>query len=1759
MPKISVILTSFNHARFVREAIDSVLAQDFSDFELIVWDDASTDGSWEIIESYSDPRMRAFRNDQTRRAIYGINTAISELAQGEYIAIHHSDDAWEPDKLSRQVAFLDANAEIGAVFTDASAVSEDGSPYPDPEHFYATVFAQPNRSRFEWLRHFFYHGNALCHPSVLIRKSCYAECGLYRYGFGQVGDLDMWIRLCLKHEIHVLPEKLVRFRVLRGEANTSGSRSDTRVRWITEMFRLMLNYRRLKTWGEMIAVFPEAAEYHRRRGFEPDFVLAMMAMREHPFHFTKLFGLELLFDLVQNETKAKRIASLYGFDYRDLIALTAKHDVFSHEYSASLAAGLKERDAQIVQLLHDISESARSYEETRTALAQREADVEHMHRAVHDRNERLAALGSTLSERDQRLASLREELSRQEAEAAGLNRALAERDRRMSELETKAAEAESVAAAARQEGFRAKAQAELLRGQLEEVEARGAQLSQDLEARACDLHHMHQQVARRDETISRLSSARQDLELQLHLARGERDRIAYELASLRREMREAEGRLETRMARAVTRWPRGFLQRRRIEEWRRALADCELFVPDWYRAAHPDVAAAGVDPLEHYLDTGWKEGRDPGPEFDSRYYVRRYSDMAQVQQPALVHYWIHGRNEGRFPNQAKEDEHRKYSRWQRRLQRCPLFDPQWYLAENPDVAATRSDPAWHYAEFGWKEGRRPGPEFDEEYYRKRYPDVAGHDEPLVLHYWRRGRFEGRHPNAALDFEQLQATQVPPEMVGEEAVAAELAALEGRREPFISVVIPTYNRIKLLPSVIEAWRGVAKVTRFPFEILFSDDGSTDGSVEYLESVKDLPIRVLRNDHGGPSRARNAAIQVAVGERLFITGDDIYPDPDILNVHAALGRLLGPSIATLGLIDWHPDVPMNHLMHHITDIGNEQFSFNRLPDGGLTDFRHFYTSNVCIDRALVLSSSPVFDERFDRAAFEDIELAYRLALGGLRLFYTSRARSTHYHPYTIDGFSRRQSGAGSMAVVFSRMHPAAERVLEVCAIARAARKLRRVCGTDAAWKPRLDALVDRCRLYEDMVAQLPMQISRGVRERLTAIYVRLFRAMYEYGALQRQGAAQPLAAAMSHVFDERWEPYWAAIERAQPLPDPRPADLYRVAEALLERRDDLYARWQRTLVAELRLVTPQAFNAEVGFKDPGVLQHALPALVLERDDPDRARAAGDFRAVFGSAARIFEHGGGGRLAELAADGSRGAACPAGLVEASALYWPTRAAHLLPADHLLGAFLALVENGVDLAVVSHALEADAGMRGRALRDQAFFSRRVAQAMFARGVPAAPFTGKLLRLLPGPEGARDMPLEAAFGSDVKLRPDGSFASAGAEPAAPVHFEPGYLPPRPKGKPVVFVFPIFLAVGGVERNTVEIMRKLNDRFDFVVVSMERLRAEQGSLAGQAMEVAARVVEMAEIVDARDFLRVLHELKRSYDPDLVWVCNGSPWFCDHAAEIRALFADVPIVDQEAYDVNAGWINRYGEPGIRSFDRHIAVNRKIERKFLTELDLDPQRTHLIYSAVDAQRIRAFKRHPPDAEAVRAKLGLPAGRTIVSFVARLTAQKRPLAFLELARRRLPHANECFCLVGDGELAPEVAAFIEEHGLSNVVRHRYIENTLELHLVSHGLVFTSAYEGLPIAMIEALAMGVPVFSTDVGDIADVLQEYGAGCVVPVEADADEMERGFAGWMERREEYAARMRQEEERLLEQFSSDHISRQYASLFQGAMARYGRV
>jgi len=150
-----------------------------------------------------------------------------------------------------------------------------------------------------------------------------------------------------------------------------------------------------------------------------------------------------------------------------------------------------------------------------------------------------------------------------------------------------------------------------------------------------------------------------------------------------------------------------------------------LFDPDYYRTRYPDVAAAGVNPLLHFIVAGAFEGRQPHPLFDTAFYLRKYPDVAAANANPLGHYLKHGGAEGRQPH--------------------PLFDPAYYLERYPDVRGAGVNPLVHYVLYGAAEGRKPHPLFQPDYYLSRCPEARRRGNPLAHFLESRGSCCSPHP------------------------------------------------------------------------------------------------------------------------------------------------------------------------------------------------------------------------------------------------------------------------------------------------------------------------------------------------------------------------------------------------------------------------------------------------------------------------------------------------------------------------------------------------------------------------------------------------------------------------------------------------------------------------------------------------------------------------------------------------------------------------------------------------------------------------------------------------------------------------------------------------------------------------------------------------------------------------------------------------------------------------------------------------------
>jgi glycosyltransferase involved in cell wall biosynthesis len=200
-PKVTVLMSVYNGERYLNEAVDSILAQTFTDFEFLIIDDASTDLTPEILRSYDDPRIRIVTNEENLGLTKSLNKGIA-LARGEYIARMDADDVSFIVRLERQVEFMEKNADIGVLGSNYQYIDESG--YPKGV---VSTSLDPELTRWELL-----FLNPLAHPTVLMRTALMRSVQGYDETFRFSQDYELWCRLTKITQLAKLQDVLLYLR-----------------------------------------------------------------------------------------------------------------------------------------------------------------------------------------------------------------------------------------------------------------------------------------------------------------------------------------------------------------------------------------------------------------------------------------------------------------------------------------------------------------------------------------------------------------------------------------------------------------------------------------------------------------------------------------------------------------------------------------------------------------------------------------------------------------------------------------------------------------------------------------------------------------------------------------------------------------------------------------------------------------------------------------------------------------------------------------------------------------------------------------------------------------------------------------------------------------------------------------------------------------------------------------------------------------------------------------------------------------------------------------------------------------------------------------------------------------------------------------------------------------------------------------------------------------------------------------------------------
>ncbi len=202
-PRVSVLVTTFNRAAYLLEAVNSALNQTFRELEVIIVDDGSTDNSADLVRGLRDSRVRYLY--QTHRGVSAALNTAWRVARGEFIGRLDSDDAWLPNLLEELVPALEAEPTLGLIYARAQGMDEQGRPL-------SQILGAPEKFPNQWLKSLLY-GDCVCGVACVFRRTCIEQVGGFDESLIGNEDWDLWIRMAPVCRFAFCDEILARYRL----------------------------------------------------------------------------------------------------------------------------------------------------------------------------------------------------------------------------------------------------------------------------------------------------------------------------------------------------------------------------------------------------------------------------------------------------------------------------------------------------------------------------------------------------------------------------------------------------------------------------------------------------------------------------------------------------------------------------------------------------------------------------------------------------------------------------------------------------------------------------------------------------------------------------------------------------------------------------------------------------------------------------------------------------------------------------------------------------------------------------------------------------------------------------------------------------------------------------------------------------------------------------------------------------------------------------------------------------------------------------------------------------------------------------------------------------------------------------------------------------------------------------------------------------------------------------------------------------------
>lgn len=361
-PLVSVIMPTYNAQDFVAATVESVLNQTYRNIEFIIIDDASTDGTVEVLEAFSDQRMRKVYLKENKNVCNAGNVAL-KMAKGKYVANIGHDDIWNQDKLEKQVTYMEKEKDCAVCFSHCDLINEQLENVNEKYESLYKVFQTKQEKQETYIKRMIFDGNMFCAPTAVVRKKVLDEVGFYKYGLLQLQDYELWLRIMVKFPIYVFPEKLVKYRRFDQIGKNISSESDVNIlrtchemMYVQEQFILSLDCEMFYRIFDDVTVREEDRE---ESGLlcEKFFLLCRLG---NPG------AAKLGIHLLENEVHREFLKKYYGYQLKDFYEIMAK------PYSGESAYYDKAFKQVSILYAQALNEQSRIVEEQQRMLEQQE-------------------------------------------------------------------------------------------------------------------------------------------------------------------------------------------------------------------------------------------------------------------------------------------------------------------------------------------------------------------------------------------------------------------------------------------------------------------------------------------------------------------------------------------------------------------------------------------------------------------------------------------------------------------------------------------------------------------------------------------------------------------------------------------------------------------------------------------------------------------------------------------------------------------------------------------------------------------------------------------------------------------------------------------------------------------------------------------------------------------------------------------------------------------------------------------------------------------------------------------------------------------------------------------------------------------------------------------------------------------------------------------------------------------------------------------